>query len=129
MKKREERITNDDVLKYEPMIESYIHRYVAKNWNEAQTHKNAGDIFLGCTGWTLNDIRQHLRQEVFIAIQNYDPEYTNKDGIKAKESTFVYHHLWLRCGQLMKRLTHGRKGYGVFHRNLEEILGDVKSEE
>ena len=118
-------LTNEDVQKYEPMVEKYIRDSVVKNWNEAKTNKSQGDISLGNSGLTVNDIRQHLRAEVCVALHNYNPEYRTKDGRSVKESTFVFQHLFNRVGQLMKRLTKKRYGYGIWHSNLEETLWEV----
>ena len=115
-------LTNEDIMKYEPMIEKYIRDNCAKNWNEANTQKGHGDISLGNTGMSLNDIRQHLRVEVCVALYNYNPDYKTKDGKSVKESTFVFQHLFNRCGQMMKRLTKKRYGYGLWHSNIEETL-------
>jgi hypothetical protein len=121
-------LTNEDVIKYEPMVEKYIRDYVVKNWNEATTRKGQGDIALGNTGMSLNDIRQHLRAEVCIALYNFNPEYRTKEGRTVKESTFVYQHLFNRIGQMMKRLTKKRYGYGVWHANIEETLWETDRE-
>jgi|SRR5579884_825367 hypothetical protein len=125
MKESKRVLTNDDILKYEPMIESWIRDSVVKNWNEASTSKNRGDIALGNSGYTINDIRQHLRTEVCVALHNYNPDYRTKTGASVKESTFVFNHLRFRVGQLMKRLTKKRAGYGVWHSNLEEALWET----
>lgn len=121
-------LTNDDVLKYEPMVEKYIRDSVVKNWNEASTSKNRGDVALGNSGFTVNDIRQHLRAEVCVALQNYNPDYRTKEGRSVKESTFVYQHLFNRIGQMMKRLTKKRYGYGIWHSNIEETLWETDRE-
>lgn len=118
-------LTNDDILKYEPMIEKYMRDSVEKNWNEAKRDKNNGDVPLGNTGMTMNDIRQHLRTEVCIALYNFNPNYRTKEGRTVKESTFVFQHLFNRTGQLMKRLTKKRYGYGVWHSNIEETLWET----
>jgi hypothetical protein len=121
-------ITNEDILKYEPMIEKYIRDSVIKNWNEASYSKNNGEVFLGNTGMTINDIRQHLRAEVCVALYNYDPNYKTKEGRSVKESTFVFQHLFNRTGQMMKRLTKKRYGYGIWHANIEEVLWEIEKE-
>jgi len=121
-------LTNEDVLKYEPMIEKYIRDSVVKNWNEASSSKNNGNISLGNSGYTLNDIRQHLRAEVCVALQNYNPDFKNEEGRGAKESTFVFNHLRFRVGQMMKRLTKPKMGYGIWHSNLEETLWETDRE-
>jgi len=121
------KLTNEDVSKYESMVEKYIRDYVVKNWNEASTSKSSGEISLGNTGMSLNDIRQHLRAEVCVALRNYNPNYRTKEGRSVKESTFVYQHLFNRIGQMMKRLTKRRLGYGVWHSNLEETLFEIDS--
>jgi hypothetical protein len=121
-------LTNEDVLKYEPMVEKYIRDSVVKNWNEASTSKNRGDVSLGNSGLTVNDIRQHLRAEVCVALHNFNPDYRTKDGRSVKESTFVFQHLSNRIGQLMKRLTKKKYGYGVWHSNIEETLWETDRE-
>ena len=126
--KADRKLTNEDVSKYEPMVEKYIRDSVVKNWNEAHPSKSRGDVSLGNSGLTVNDIRQHLRAEVCVALYNYNPEYRTKEGKSVKESTFVFQHLFNRVGQLMKRLTKKRYGYGVWHSNLEETLWEVDSD-
>ena len=121
-------LTNEDVLKYEPMVEKYIRDSVVKNWNEASSSKNRGDVALGNSGLTVNDIRQHLRAEVCVALQNYNPDFRTKEGRSVKESTFVYQHLFNRIGQMMKRVTKKSRGYGVWHSNLEETLWETDKE-
>lgn len=118
-------LTNDDVLKYEPMVEKYIRDSVIKNWNEAKLSKNQGDVTLGNSGLTVNDMRQYLRTEVCVALQNYNPDYRTKEGRSVKESTFVFNHLRFRIGQAMKRLTKKKFGYGVWTSNLEETLWET----
>ena len=121
-------LTDADIAKYEPMVEKYIRDYVLKNWNEASSAKGKGDVSLGNTGMSINDIRQHLRAEVCVALYNYDPEYRTKDGKSVKESTFVFGHLFNRIGQMMKRLTKKRYGYGVWMQNIEHTLWETDSE-
>lgn len=118
-------VTNTDVKKYKNMVNMYIHKYVTKNWNEAQTFDKNADVTLGNTGMSINDIRQHLMCEVVVALQKYNPDYRTKEGKSVLESTFVYQHLFNRCGQLMKRLTKKRYGYGVWSSNLEDVLGET----
>jgi hypothetical protein len=77
---------------------------------------------LGNSGFTVNDLRQHLMAEVCVALHNYNPDYRTKEGRSVKESTFVYQHLFNRIGQLMKRLTKRKCGYGVWVDNLETAL-------
>lgn len=115
-------ITNTDITKYDAMVEKYMRDFVKKNWNEASLNKNEGETSLGNSGWTMDDVRQHLKAEVCIALHNYNPDYTTKEGLSVKESTFVYRHLFNRVGQLMKRLTKRRYGYGIWSSNLEEVL-------
>ena len=118
-------LTNEDVLKYEAMVESYIRDYVVKNWNEASQRRDQDSIALGSTGFTMQDIRQHLRTEVCVALQKYNPEYRTAEGRSVKESTFVFQHLFNRTGQLLKKLTKRRYGYGVRHANIEEITWEI----
>jgi hypothetical protein len=118
-------ITNEDVTQYDAMVEKYMRDYVQKNWNEARLGPNQGDVSLGNTGMTMNDIRQKLKLEVCVALRKYNPNYRTKEGRPVKESTFVYQHLFNRCGQLMKRLTKRSHGYGVWVNNLEEVLWET----
>lgn len=129
VKKNNRVITNEDVLKYEPMVEKYIRDSVVKNWNEASTSKIKGDVSLGNSGLTVNDIRQHLRAEVCVALHNFNPDYKTKDGRSVKESTFVFQHLYNRIGQMMKRLTKKRYGYGVWTSQLETTLWELNDGE
>jgi hypothetical protein len=122
MNKSNRKLTNEDIVKYEPMIEKYIRDSVVKNWNEASTTKSKGDVSLGNSGLTVNDIRQHLRAEVCVALTKYNPDFKTKEGLSVKESTFVFQHLFNRIGQLMKKLTRKSYGYGVWHSNIEETL-------
>ena len=115
-------VTNEDIIKYEPMVEKWLRDSVKKNWNEASLSKSQGDITLGNSGYTMNDIRQHLKAEVVIALKNYDPER------KTKESTFIFGHLYNRVGQLMKRLTKRSQGYGIWSSNLEITLNELDEE-
>jgi len=125
MRNPDRKLTDADIQKYEPMVEKYIRDYVVKNWNEASTHKSKGDTPLGNTGMTVNDIRQHLRAEVCVALYNFNPDYVTKEGRTVKESTFVFQHLFNRIGQMMKRLTKRRYGYGVWHANFEETFWET----
>lgn len=114
------KLTNEDVIKYEPMVEKFIRDSCMKNWNESRT--GGSDAPLGASGYTLNDLRQHLRAEVCVALHNYNPDYRTKEGRSVKESTFVYQHLTFRVGQLMKRLTKKRSGYGVRHNPVHLVI-------
>lgn len=118
-------VTNSDVQKYQKMVNMYINKYVVKNWNEAQNRRGQDEISLGNTGMSLADIRQHLYAEVVVALQKYNPDYRTKEGRSVLESTFVYQHLFNRTGQMMKRLTKKRYGYGIWSSNLEDVLGET----
>lgn len=122
-------ITNEDIKQYEPMIEYFIRESVLKNWNEAAANKYNGDMLLGNSGWTLNDMRQYMRGEVFIALRNYDPNRTNSEGKHAKESSFIHTQLWSRISQILIKLTRKTQGYGIFHTNIEDFLNDPKNHE
>jgi hypothetical protein len=121
-------ITDKDITKYEAMIESFIKNYVVKNWNEASMHKSQEDVQLGNSGFTMSDFRQHMKAELCIALYNYDPNYRTSEGRSVKESTFVYQHLFNRVGQLMKKLTKRRHGYGIWTNQLESVLREVDDE-
>ena len=117
-------ITDEHIMKYDKMVESWIRNSVVKNWrNEADISRSKDEVALGNSGWTMSDMRQYLLTEVFIALRNY------KSDQGTKESTFVYGHLSNRVGSLMKKLTKKSKGYGIWASNIEEVLGEVDSEE
>lgn len=121
MQKEKRTVTNEMIIQYRPMIESWMAKSVKKNWNEAEMSTKHGrdEVGLGNSGWTMADVRQYLMVEVCIALQNYRPEH------KTKESTFVYGHLSKRVGSLMKKLTKHAKGYGIWSSNIEEVLGEI----
>lgn len=123
------KVTNEDVKKYVPMVNKYLRDSVVKNWKEATTRKGNDEITLGNTGMSLSDIKQHLFTEVVVALQKYNPEYRTEEGRSVKESTFVFQHLFNRTGQLMKKLTKRRYGYGVWATPIEEALGERFDEE
>lgn len=116
-------VSNEMIIQYEQMVESFLKNSVVKNWNEADMSKHKDEVSLGNSGWSMSDMRQYLMTEVFIALRNYKPEFSTK------ESTFVYGHLSKRVGSLMKRLTNKSKGYGFWSSNIEEILGEIDNDE
>jgi hypothetical protein len=120
-------LTDADVLKYDPMVEMFLRDKCMKNWSEARTGNP--EAFLGSSGYSLNDIRQHLRTEICVALQNYNPAYVTKEGKSVKESTFVYQHLTFRVGQMMKRLTKRRQGYGIRHSPFDLLIRSGVQEE
>ena len=114
-------VTDEMIIQYRPMIESWLAKSIRKNRNEANMSTKSGndEVSLGNSGWTMSDMRQYLMVEVCIALQNYNEVY------KTKESTFVYGHLSKRVGSLMKKITKQAKGYGVWSSNIEEVLGEI----
>lgn len=123
-------VTNDDVLKYEPLVEKFIRDSVKKNWNEAgfSSKRDEHEIALGNTGNTLDDFRQYLRMQVVVALQNYDPNYRTPEGQPVKEFTFVYGHLGKRIGQKMKQMTSKHYGYGIWTSRIENVLRELDEE-
>ena len=117
-------VTNEDIKKYVPMVNKYIRDSVLKNWTEASNRKDSDEITLGNTGLSVSDIKQHLFCEVVVALQKFNPNYITAEGRTVKESTFVFQHLFNRTGQLMKKLTKPRYGYGKWSSPIEEILGE-----
>lgn len=124
------KITNEDVQKYDDMIEMFIRKSVIKNWREASVGKNLQhEASLGNTGMSLEDIRQHLKVELCVALSKYNPDFKTKDNKSVQESTFVYNHLNWRVGGKMKQLANPNSGYGVWHQNYEETFDDIGSED
>ena len=62
--KAKRKVTNEDVKKYEAMVEKYIRASVVKNWREASTNKALSSVSLGNSGYSIEDVRQQLRTEV-----------------------------------------------------------------
>lgn len=117
-------VTNDDIKKYVPMINKYLRDSVVKNWKEASVRKGQDEVSLGNTGMSMADIKQHLYCELVVALQKFNPDYRTAEGRTVKESTFVFQHLFNRTGQLMKKLTKRRYGYGVWATPIEEAFGE-----
>lgn len=115
-------VTNEDVMKYERLVNMYLKKMAIKNWNEASMSKSKQDIILGNTGMTMEDLRQDLYAEVVVALQKYDPNYRTKEGRSVKEMTFVYQHLFNRLGCKLKRLTKKRMAYGMWASSFENIM-------
>ena len=113
-------LTNEDVQKYTPMVEKFLRDSCLKNWSTAR--KGGPNSFLGSSGFSLEDLRQQLYTEVCVALQNFNPSYVTKEGKTVKESTFVYQHLTFRVGQMMKRLTKRRMGYGIRHSPFDLLI-------
>lgn len=122
-------VTNEDIKKYIPMVNMWLNKSVVKNWNEASLRDGDEKVSLGNSGFTIEDIRQHLTTEVVVALQNYNPDYRTKDGRAVKESTFVYTHLYNRIGQLMKKLTKKRYGYGIWNTPIHDFLDEYHGED
>lgn len=120
-------VTQEDIAKYEPMIDFFLKDKVVKNWNEASLAAKDSEVILGNTGWTMDDIRQHLRTEVFVALRNFDPNHITPEGKTVKESSFVYGHLNFRVGSLMKRLVKPTMGYGKWTSNIEEVQHEIET--
>jgi len=123
------KVTDEDIKKYTAMVESYIRKSVVKNWREASSSKDKQDVALGNTGWSMRDIRQYLLSEVFIALTKYKPNYRTKEGLSVKESTFVFTHIFNRGGQLLKRLTKKRLGYGSWSLQIEKVLKEIQGDD
>jgi hypothetical protein len=128
MTKSKRKLTNEDVKKYIPMVDSYIRRSVIKNWNEASMSSSKQDVALGNTGLTIADIRQYLLMEVCVALGKYNPDYITEEGRSVKESTFIFTHIHNRGGQILKKLTKHRYGYGIWMSQVEQVVGDLSEE-
>lgn len=123
------KVTNEDIKNYIPMVNKYLRDNVIKNWNEASLKKGEDEISLGNSGMSISDIRQHLFTEVVVALQKYNPDYRTSEGLPVKESTFVFQHLFNRTGQMMKRLTKRRYGYGLWSSSIDDLYGSNNDDE
>jgi hypothetical protein len=122
------KITNEDITKYEWMVDSFIQKHVVKNFNEARNNpKTRDNIMLGNTGMTLGDIRQHLLTELVVALQNYKPDVMGgPTGRPVLESSFLHTHLQFRVGALMKKLTSNARGYARWHSQFEKVQFELE---
>ncbi len=123
------KVSNEEIKKYMPLVDSYIRKSVLKNWNEGSLSKSKQNISLGNTGLTVADIRQYLLMEVLIGLQKYNANYRTEDGGSVKESTFIFTHIFNRGGQMLKRLTKPRSGYGIWTAQFESAVGDIFEDE
>jgi hypothetical protein len=121
-------VTNEDIKKYEWMVDSFIQRYVVKNFNEARNNPKTRDhVMLGNSGMTLGDIRQYLLTELLIGLQKYKPDVVGGPTCKpVLESSFLHTHLQFRVGSLMKKLTSKAKGYGLWHSHFEKVQFELE---
>jgi hypothetical protein len=123
------KVSDEEIKKYIPMVDSYIRNNILKNWREASMSKERQEVPLGNTGWTVRDIRQYLLAEVFIALTKYKPDFRTAEGRGVMESTFVYGHILKRGGSMAKRLTKAGRGYGCWSIQLEKALKEFHEEE
>lgn len=100
------KVAYEDIKKFEPMIEYFLKKYVIKRWTSASLFKDHGDVFLGSTGMTMNDIRSLMLTEIISVLGKYDP------AKKASKCTLVYTHLNNRTISLVKKLCGVKYGYG-----------------
>jgi hypothetical protein len=121
-------VTNEDIKRYEGLVDTFIAKHVVKNFNEARNNpKTRNHIMLGNTGMTLGDIRQHLLTELVIALQNYKPDVIGgPTGKPVQEQSFVYGHLTFRVGALMKKLSSRARSYGIFHVQIEKAQFELE---
>jgi hypothetical protein len=121
-------VTNEDVQKYEWMVDTYINKHVVKNFNEARNNPKTRDhIMLGNTGMTLGDIRQHLLTELVIALQNYKSDVIGgPTGKPVQEASFLHTHLQFRVGALCKKITSKSKGYSKWHSHFEKVQFELE---
>jgi hypothetical protein len=114
-------VTNEDIKKYQPLINKFLRDSVTRNWNEARIKSRECDISLGNTGMSMADFRQYLLTELVVALQKYRPDFKTAEGKSVKESTFLYTHLSNRIGSVCKRLTKRRFAYGVWMTNIDDL--------
>jgi hypothetical protein len=121
-------VTDEDIKRYVPVVNTFLRRHCIKNWHEASMSKAKDEISLGNTGMTMSDMRQYLLSEVFIALTKFNPDFRTPDGKSVQEGTFVHTHLTFRIGQKLKKLTKKRGGYGYWTSQIEKTLGEIKEE-
>jgi len=92
------------VASYKQMIQAMIRKMGGK-WKDVYLKKHTP----GQLPFSADDLMQQGLMEVTIAIRKYNSKHTSK----AKESTFVYRHLWNRFGHIAHKYSKKSRGYGV----------------
>jgi hypothetical protein len=101
------------VLSYKRMIYAAIKK-MSGAWNDV----NRSSHLAGLLPFDRDDLLQQGFLEVTIALRRYDATHNSN----AKESTFVYKHLWNRFGQIAHKHKKKSKGYGVTH--VRDVIED-----
>jgi hypothetical protein len=89
---------------YQNMVRSCIRKMSGK-WKDVYLKRHVP----GQLPFDSEDLLQQGLMEVTIAIRKYNSKHQSQ----AKESTFVYRHLWNRFGQIAHKYSKTSRGYGV----------------
>lgn len=92
------------VKAYRYMVQAMIRKMTGK-WKDAYLKRHTP----GQLPFSAEDLMQQGMLEVMIAIRKYNG--THASG--AKESTFVYRHVWNRFGHIAHKYSKKSRGYGV----------------
>jgi len=92
------------VMSYKHMVQACIRKMGGK-WKDVYLKKHTP----GQLPFSADDLMQQGLMEVTIAIRKYNGNHSSK----AKESTFVYRHLWNRFGHIAHKYSKKSRGYGV----------------
>ena len=101
------RPTDEQVASYEKAVNAAIFMVILRCFSYYSIKIDL-DTSLGNTGWTIADLQQHLRTEVFIAISHYDPSVGG-----STLNSFVMCHVWHRAQSWMKKFANPKKGWGA----------------
>jgi len=125
--KLNDRVSNEDVMKYFPMVRSCINNILIKNWNQPKKQK---DVILGNTGSTIEDFEQILLLEVALSLYNFNNDFITKEGQTVKESTYVFRCLYNKsCILIDKYIKRKKRGYGAHIVSLDSLMTSLNSEE
>lgn len=92
------------VMAYKPLIQAMI-RKLCKFWRDAYLKAHQP----GQLPFSAEDLMQQGLMEVAVALRKYNSAHASK----AKESTFVYRHVWNRFGHIVHKYSKPTRGYGV----------------
>ncbi len=92
------------VAAYRPLIQTMIRKLCGK-WKDAYLKRHTP----GQLPFSAEDLMSQGLMEVTVAIRKYNSIHESH----AKESTFVYRHVWNRFGHIAHKYSKKSRGYGV----------------
>ena len=110
---------SEKVMKYQNMVWMMIRKMSGKWRDVSKKHHCPGQL-----PYDSDDLMQKGLMEVMIALRKFDSKHISH----AKDSTFAYHHLWNRMGQIAVKYSKHSRGYGVWlDRDVPDDAGNIIS--